>query len=35
VGFNSEPGTVIVPSGLGITISTFLGLPDTWQLEIG
>jgi hypothetical protein len=27
--FNSEGGTVIVPAGLGITLSTFDGLPST------
>jgi hypothetical protein len=26
-------GTVIVPIGLGITISTFDGLPSTWSLQ--
>jgi hypothetical protein len=31
-GLSLDGGTVIAPSGLGITISTFDGLPDTWQL---
>ncbi|MDR3163859.1 MAG: leucine-rich repeat domain-containing protein, partial [Mycoplasmataceae bacterium] len=36
-GFNADGGTVLVPSNydeLGISISTFPGLPDTWQLQI-